>query len=988
MSVSTGSGRPRLEGGLSSPTAKSDSVEESVDDNDDASKDELNGARQTFGVKDRKQVVLDETGCVRCSSRLGAKPILEGRQGAHPADKFNGCSVKRTGEVKQRKATFPDDQQATENDEEDEQKVQQHNAFSQDQGKHLDFVFGLRFPHCVKWSSRASNEAGRPTRSSLRDAPVGTACRLSKRFPRLRSCLFLLSVALLVAVWVPASAGIGWPKVSIVVGDSSAALAARVLREEVALRSGCRWSVRRRWPRTAEAVVYVGVGDLPGTAPTFLRQALAALPKPGSEGFRLVVRRSPVQTVVVVGADARGALYGVGRLLRKLRLGQGRVDFPDSLAVSTTPEHRIRGVQVSYHPTTNTYDAWLPEQFERYVRDLLLFGANSVEILATGPDGRYAGPLMKLPPEQMMVEQARILARYDVDVWLFYPNRRKSFRDPKVAAEELRARAVVFGSLPRLNHVFVPGGDPGELPVEELFPWLERVAEVLHRFHPEADIWVSPQNPHATHAWLDCFVQNVNRNPEWLGGVVYGPWVAMSLPELRQRVRPDVPIRRYPDITHTISCQYPVPRWDLAWALTLGREPINPRPRAIKRIENLFHGDVVGAIAYSEGVNDDVNKFVWLDQAWDPHTPVVETLRDYARLFVDPDCDDALAQGLLALEENWQGPLLSNEHVAVTRCQWEDLARCASPAMRRNFRFQMGLLRALYDDLVRRRLLGDTEREARALEALRRAPELGSRVALEMAEEILLSGTRGDAFDELRQRCWALGDSLFHSVGLQLSVVRYGAAWRERGAFLDAMDEPLNNVRWLLAQFDRVRARKTEAERQQTIERILRWCDPGPGGFYDDLGSWESWRRVLVRPDWRDDPGTFFTPRVSFTTGLRRDEIPWVKRRGIDGPAVRLSWMRQVATLYHTPLRLCYEDLDSRGSYRLRVNVLGRFRSRMKLVADSTWVIHNFLGREGGFLREFDVPKEATADGKLVLEWTCPDGDRGAQVAEVWLIRE
>jgi len=820
--------------------------------------------------------------------------------------------------------------------------------------------------------------------TALRDWPARAQGK-QVSWPTVVLFLFLLALSGLVSVPAEASCE---RELAIVVADSAANLAARVLREEVKLRSGCRWELRTKRPPSVTGVVYVGVGQLPQTAPVTLRRILHTLPEPGPEGFRLVVRGRPVLVAAVVGADARGALYGVGRLLRKLALRPGRVEFPDSLALSTTPAHRIRGVQMTYHPTTNTYDAWVPEQFERYVRDLVLFGANSVEILGAGADGRYVGPLMKLPPEQMMVEQARILARYNLDVWLFYPNRRKSFRDPDVAAKELRARAEVFRSLPRLDHVFVPGGDPGEVPVGELFPWLDRVAEVLRRFHPKADIWVSPQNPHATSAWLDTFVQNVNRKPKWLGGVVYGPWVALPLPELRRRVRPDVPIRRYPDITHTISCQYPVPRWDVAWALTLGREPINPRPRAIKRIENVFHDLVAGGIPYSEGVNDDVNKFVWLDQAWDPKTPVLETLRDYARLFISPEWDEALAKGFLALEANWQGALLANENVETTRLQWETLEKCVPSRVRRNFRFQMGLLRALCDALVRRRLIWDTAREERALQLLRQARVLGAEAALQEAEACLLEQEADDPVRELRRRCWALGDSLFRGIGLQLSVTRYGAASRERGAFLDALDEPLNNVRWLLARFREARARPTEEERVRAIDRILHWCDPGPGGFYDDLGSWQSWTRVVAATDWWEDPGTFFTPRVSFTTGLRRDEVPWGKQRGIEGPAVRLSWWRQLTTLYRTPLRLRYANLDPHAAYRLRVNVLGRFRSRMKLVADSTWVIHDFLRRERGFLREFDVPKEATADGELLLEWTCPDGDRGAQVAEVWLIRK
>ena len=44
----------------------------------------------------------------------------------------------------------------------------------------------------------------------------------------------------------------------------------------------------------------------------------------------------------------------------------------------------------------------------------------------------------------------------------------------------------------------------------------------------------------------------------------------MSLPQLRAAVPARYPIRHYPDITHSRQCQYPVPDWDVAYAVTEG----------------------------------------------------------------------------------------------------------------------------------------------------------------------------------------------------------------------------------------------------------------------------------------------------------------------------------------------------------------------------------------------------------------------------------
>lgn len=143
------------------------------------------------------------------------------------------------------------------------------------------------------------------------------------------------------------------------------------------------------------------------------------------------------------------------------------------------------------------------------------------------------------------------------------------------------------------------------------------------------------------------FYKYVNRKPRWLGGVVFAPWLKTPLPEMRKIVDKELKIRRYPDITHNVVCQYPVRNWDLALALTLHRECFNPRPVAMKKIHNALDEYACGSLTYSEGINDDINKFVWGDQDWDTDMTVIETLGDYCRLFISPKFSDELAQGFM-----------------------------------------------------------------------------------------------------------------------------------------------------------------------------------------------------------------------------------------------------------------------------------------------------------------------------------------------------
>jgi hypothetical protein len=95
-----------------------------------------------------------------------------------------------------------------------------------------------------------------------------------------------------------------------------------------------------------------------------------------------------------------------------------------------------------------------------------------------------------------------------------------------------------------------------------------------------------------------------------------------------------------------------------------------------------------GFVTYSEGVNDDVNKFIWSALGWSSQASPAETLRQYARYFVGNDGfrADALARGISALEKNWTGRLPTNDGVDATLRQIEQMQKAGSPALAANWR--------------------------------------------------------------------------------------------------------------------------------------------------------------------------------------------------------------------------------------------------------------------------------------------------------------
>jgi hypothetical protein len=737
-----------------------------------------------------------------------------------------------------------------------------------------------------------------------------------------------LAIPLILAALAAPAAALDLTNATIVTPPELSAQEAKaitMLIEEVDKRSGIRWEI--------------------AASPVTIEIARTTGPR---EGYSV---HSTAHGVTIAGNDARGVLFGIGRLLRELRIGRGSIQLPDGFAETSAPRYPLRGHQLGYRPKSNTYDAWSVPVFEQYIRDLAVFGSNAVEIIPPRSDDAADSPHFPLPPMRMMVELSRLLDAYGLDVWVWYPAMDRDYTDPATVDSALHEWGEVFRQLPRIDSVFVPGGDPGHTAPQPLMDLLAKETEVLHRYHPRAQMWVSPQS--FNQAWLDEFLAILrNQQPAWLTGVVFGPQSRISLPALRAAVPARYPIRHYPDITHNIQCQFPVQDWDPAWAVTEGRESINPRPVEEAQIFRLFQPPTIGFISYSEGSNDDVNKFVWSALGWNPDQDVTEILRQYSRYFIGDQFGENFAQGLLGLERNWHGPLATNASIDATLARFEAMEHAAPPPVLRNWRFQQALYRAYYDAYTRKRLLNETMLEDEAMQTLRETHDTGAAAA------ILDRAARQPVGVEWRARIFELAEALFQSIGMQLSVSRYKAIGVDRGATLDTLDVPLNNRLWLEARFAEART-DTAA-----IDRILNWTDPGPGGFYDDLG----------------DP--LRQPHLVRGSASLEYHSHWPK-----------SWWTYAESFYDEPLQMRYTGLDPATQYRIRVAYAGDSPGRkIRLMAGALEVHPLMLKPQPVRPVEFDIPRAATAQGTLDLAWYREAGlggnGRGCEVAEVWLIKK
>jgi len=126
----------------------------------------------------------------------------------------------------------------------------------------------------------------------------------------------------------------------------------------------------------------------------------------------------------------------------------------------------------------------------------------------------------------------------------------RDYADPQTVEFALKEWGDLFKKLPRVDAVFVPGGDPGHTRPKVLMDFLAKQTENLHRlFMPRRRCGFHRRS--FNQSWLDEFIGILqSEQPNWLSGVVYGPQIRVSLPQLRAAVPRKYPIRHYPDITH------------------------------------------------------------------------------------------------------------------------------------------------------------------------------------------------------------------------------------------------------------------------------------------------------------------------------------------------------------------------------------------------------------------------------------------------------
>jgi hypothetical protein len=252
-----------------------------------------------------------------------------------------------------------------------------------------------------------------------------------------------------------------------------------------------------------------------------------------------------------------------------------------------------------------------------------------------------------------------------------------------------------------------------------------------------------------------------------------------------------------------------------------------------------------------------------------------------------------------------------------------------------------------------------------------------------------LQALQGGAIDpieaNLRERCIILSEELFRSIGLKSSVSAHDAAHRGRGAFMDAIDEPLTDSKWLAYEINRAVMVDSAREREEMLVSVLKRDLPNEGGIYDNLGTEGQIGEVINPIDFERDPGGLAGSRSGYGIALegmpRSQTVEIVEYKGRPIP---IAWLTCLEAIYDTPLTLSYRGLDDWRTYELRVVYPSRIGKKARLVANGTFVVHECIATDDEAYKLFIIPPGIVCRGKLQLQWT-GEGERGIQVAELWL---
>ncbi len=113
------------------PLAKHEQVDAAVQEQHQKAENDLDLSGQRCRIKQRQNVVFNETGLIALASTCFPEPMLQGRERADPAGEFNQGSPSRRRKVEPHHPPPLQDQQSSEQDKKNEEEMEKNEKIGQ-----------------------------------------------------------------------------------------------------------------------------------------------------------------------------------------------------------------------------------------------------------------------------------------------------------------------------------------------------------------------------------------------------------------------------------------------------------------------------------------------------------------------------------------------------------------------------------------------------------------------------------------------------------------------------------------------------------------------------------------------------------------------------------------------------------------------------------------------------------------------------------------
>ncbi len=732
---------------------------------------------------------------------------------------------------------------------------------------------------------------------------------------------------------------------------------------------------------------------------------------PGPEGFVLhtikngvdgITKRMPV--IVASGVDDRGTVYAMGRLLREARYMPDSVIIPD-LTIVDKPAFEYRGLGISHMDPRQAQRTGASGEFDgyHYTEDQMIFGFNTFLV------GNGTVSVSRLNEEgylERMGAQSEIIDEYGLLYLKQYaPNGisrddwKEGFKGrvmacpsvPEAREIMLKGREALYRSSKRIDVLLLVSGDVAGCHCEDCLPWVktyvelcEEIAEIYHRYFPDGKVWLTTQELDFDETqWLWDYL---NEKPRpWIDAISYAPsgdelspyltgrinykyekYMGMGrrsryLREVLKQVPRTIEVTSFPDISHWVSSQYALPEVAPEMAAVHERRTFNVRPRQMYDIFKETAGLTIGTTAYCEGIFDDVNKAVWTQLHWNPDLTVEEILEDYYRWYCGPEAAPELVEAAFQLEENMQSQVLENgegfeRFLSLVRSAGEKIP----PRFRKdNWRYLMLLEKGLTDLYVYHKVNEGTRRLATVNELLLQAKKSHDpKPLLTKALGVLEQEPETSEMIKVREEAKAVDDELDAAAGYRFI------------ALINMVERDLVGLQWTADRIREMLETEDIEVMKESADALARYGDPGPGGYYDNCGH------LAQQPHLAFGTSNYWS--VPLVPGSRPSQV-----------LINYSFRGEKGVSYE------YSELDPKAQYLVKMTFARPKRAWfIREVVQSIHVdgqdISGPISLEPGTVSqmEYDIPRSATADGRLTIEFVPASEQSLTLVSEIWLMKK